>query len=468
MTHRYWQSVLLFVLLSLHCSQVLALAPPAAWMRADWSSDAPHLADAGIDPQAVGAVIGKRLLLVRQAPRNTSMPGEGGERRFSNARYVTAMARMDLPAADARHLLLNYAGYKDFFPLMTQSEVLNADGRNLVTRYRLEMPLPIANFTVDFRVKNRLEADGSVSAMLIDGEAKSMLAMIGGVTDSLRNQPSLVRWEVFPLDKNHCLVSFTFWDHIAFDNWLARQIQKAYPELSELTPYIASLGVLEAMRAKYSLPDFVHESRQVPGYTALDGLGPIAERLSVNGPAMVLYPEPALRNPQAEGYLRYVSVINRVHAPLEQARTLSTQYSRLPEAFPELKAIKTVPRGNATQLDLRLWLGIKILGFPLKVSLLNQFSSPNRLEFQRVQGEMQQIYGACEWRPEGQADTLMLVSGANVLGKEAPWLLRMFHNMISEVPYAGEISMMVVQEVAVMRLNEWMQKQQAAAAKKKK
>jgi len=455
----------LALILLLLGSGAAALTPPAPWMRADWTSSAPHLADIGIDPQALGAIIGKRLLVVRQTPRSTSMPGEHGERHFANARYVTALARIDLAAPVARHMLLNFSSYKDFFPLMTQSEVQAADGKNSVTRYRLEMPLPIANFVVDFRIKNKLEADGSISSMLIDGEAESVLAMIGGVSDSLRNQPSVVRWEVFPLDKNHSLIAFTFWDQVAFDSWLARQVRKAYPELTELTPYIAAVGVLEAIRSKYSLPDFVHETRQAPGYAELDGLQPIVERMSAFGPAVVLYPEPALRDPEAEGYLRYVSVVNRVHAPLEQARSLSTRYESLPKAFPELKGIKTVARGSGTELDLRLWMGISVLGFPLKLSLLNQWAAPNRLDFQRLSGEMQELYGTCEWQPEGQADTLMLVSGANVLGDEAPWLLRMFHHMIGEVPYAGEISMMVVQEVAVMRLNEWMQKQLAVHKK---
>lgn len=455
---RRWAGVLLCLLISL-CRPALAATPLAPWMQADWTSDAPHLRDTGIDPQQAGAAIGKRLLLVRLPPRTTNLPGEGGPRQFRDARYVVGLARIDLSADKARRLLQDFSSYKNFIPLMTEAEVLAAQGNNVVTRYRLEMPLPIANFVVDFRVKNKIDADGSITSTLIDGQAESVLAMIGGVTDSLKNQPSSVRWEIFPLDKFHSLVAFTFWDQVNFDNWIARQIKKVYPEMGEVTPYIATLGVLEGLRSRYSLPEFVHESHQAPGYADLGGLQNTVERMSSNGAAVVLYPEPALRNPDADGYLRYVTVVNHVRAPLATARTLSTNYPRLPEAFPELKHVQTGTQGNGTVLDLHLRVGIKVLGFPLDVSLLNQWANPNRLEYQRLRGQMQELYGACEWRPEGPADTLMVTSAANVLGDEAPWLLRMFHHMTSEVPYAGEISMMVVQQVALMRLDDWMLKQ---------
>jgi hypothetical protein len=435
-----------------------ALEAPAAWMRAEWSSTAPHLKDAGIDPKALGAVIGKRMLVFRHAPRNLSIPGPAGPRNFTDVRFVTAVAEVDLPAVRVRHLLRDFAGYKNVFPLMTEAETQAVDGRNVVTRYRLNMPLPIASFQVDFRLKNRLEEDGSLSSMLVDGQAESMLAMLGGMTDSLRDQPSLARWEIFPVDADHTLIAFTLWDQVQFKSWLAKMIRKEYPEMTEIMPYIAVVGALEAIRGKFSYPDMVPESVQAPGFEALQGLQPFVARFAAQGLVVVLYPEPGLREPGASGYLRYVSVAGHIQAPVEQTRTLLTTYDRLREPIPELRRIKATPSGQRVALDLKLRIGLSVIGFPLEVSLLNQWASGSRLEFHRTAGEVEKIYGACEWQAQ-DGGTLMLASTANVLGDDAPWLLRMFHKMVGQVPYAGDISMMVVQQIAIMRMSGWVEKQ---------
>jgi hypothetical protein len=454
----------LLVFMLVMAGSAWAFDPPTAWMRADWSSDAPHLKDAGIEPRVLGAVIGKRMLIFRHPPRNVSLPGPNGLRQFSDAHYATAVARVDIPAAQARRLLRNFAGYKSVFPLMTESESQTVDGRNVVTRYRIDMPLPIASFQMDFRVKNRIEDDGSISSMLIDGQAESMLAMLGGVSDSLKDQPSLSRWEVFPVDADHALIAFTFWDQVQFKSWLAKIIRKEYPEITEVAPYIASAGALEAIRSKYSYPDMVRETEQAPGYDALQGLQPFVERFVPRGQVVVLYPEPSLRDPGQSGYLRYVTVIGHVGATPEQSRTLLTTYERLPEAVPELKHITVTPEGAKTSLDLKLRIGLSIIGFPLKVGLVNQWASVSRLEFKRSSGEMEKISGACEWRPDSDG-TLMLASTANVLGDDAPWLLRMFHNIVDQVPYAGDLTMMVVQQITMLRMRKWVEKQAAPAAK---
>jgi len=446
--------LILIVILTIPVAR--AMPPPEPWMRADWTPSAPRFHDSGLDPQALGNALGHRLLAFRWPAQTTVLPGAGGPHTFANAQYVSAVARLDIPARQGLRLLHDFDNYKNLFPLMTESSVEAQDGRNVITRNRIELPLPVASFKMDFRVKNRIEDDGSVASMLVDGQASSALAMLGGASESLRDQPSLSRAEIIPLDAGHCLIVFTWWERYELTSWIALMVQREYPEIVELTPYIAVAGALEAIREKYSFPDDSRETTSPPEYSDFNGLQNIVERYSAWGPVVILHPEPGLHAP-GSSYLRYVSVAGRLHRSLDDSRRQLTSYSRLPEALPEIRKVSASPQGQDTDLALQLHIGLSVIGFPLDLGLHNHWNNPARLDFTRTSGDLARLYGSCEWQAEGQ-DTLLIATSADSIDQHAPWLLGMFHHMIEQVPYAGEITLMVVQEIALLRLEKWVGK----------
>jgi len=191
------------------------------WMLADWKNDTPHLADLGLAPAAFANRLDNRLIVFAHPLRDITLPGPKGLRRFGNARFVSAVAVVDTPAPTLRQRMRDFAGYKSLFPMLTESDVVAVDGSNLVTRFRVDIPLPaLATIAIDFRVKQTLESDGSISGMLIDGQAKSLIAMLGGMTDELADQPVLTRWEFLPVDANRSLLVFTYWDRIELKSFL--------------------------------------------------------------------------------------------------------------------------------------------------------------------------------------------------------------------------------------------------------
>lgn len=442
---------------------LLALSASAddGWMRADWAPTLPHLADAGLEPRTLGNLVGNRLFLFRQAPRETVLPGPQGPRRFADTRYVTAVARVDIPAEQARAVLQDFAGYRNLFPLMKKAEVQAVDGANVLSADRLSMPLPVASFQVGLRLKNRLESDGSIVSMLVDGQAESTLAMLGGFTDTLRSQPAAARWEVFPLDARHALIALSVWSGVELQSGLAQKVAAQYPEIRELNSYIFAAGALEAVRSKYTTAAPLRETTQAPGFAALDGLQPLIDRLSANGQVVVIHPEPL---PGEGGSLRYVTVIAPIHRSLERTVDLATQFPRMGEALPEVKKVTVTPRGADFDVALKTQLGVSLLSFPLDMTLLNHRASPTRLEFQRSGGQVARIYGAMEWRSLSANNTLMLSSSAQVLGDDGPWLLRNFYKIVGLVPYAGSITLMSAQQIALMRLRTWAEAQPADAA----
>lgn len=436
------------------------------WMMADWENPTPHLADLEVTPRELAGTIGKRLLILPHPARDISIPGSRGPRAFARARFVTAVARVDLPVQTLRRRMQDFSGYKHLFPLLTQSDVMALDGKNVVARYRVEIPLPaLATFTVDFRIKHAVEADGSVSALLIDGKAESLIAMLGGMTDELADQPVLSRWEFLPVDAQHSLLVFTYWDRVELKSFFARKFMEAYPELKVVGPYMVAAGAAEPIHRLFTtaLPAG-GEQAAPPGLEQMVKMQALMERLSSNGHVAVLEPEQAAPATAPKvAPLRYVALATRIQTPPAVTRSWATRYERLPDALKEFKLHNVDDRGRQIDLDMTIKFAVLLLRFSIDMDVLNTWVTPDRLEFRRTRGELAQLWGSSEWHPVADSgDTLMMISAAHEVGEEAPFILRMAHKISERVPYADQIVSLAVQMVVMERLKPWIEKNAAA------
>lgn len=435
------------------------------WMMADWENPTPHLADLGVTPRELAGTIGKRLVILPHPLRDISIPGSRGPRAFSKARFVTAVSRVDLPVQTLRRRMQDFSGYKHLFPLLTGSDVMALDGKNVVARYRVEIPLPaLATFTVDFRIKHAMEADGSISALLIDGKAESLIAMLGGMTDELADQPVLSRWEFLPVDDQHSLLVFTYWDRVELKSFFARKFMEAYPELKVVGPYMVAAGASEPIHRLFTTARPAAAEPPPPGMAQLGKMQALMERLSSNGQVVVLEPEQTPPSvPQKVPPLRYVAVATRIQAPPASSRSWATRYERLPDALKELKLHDVDDKGRQINLDMTLKFAVLLIRFSIDMDVLNTWVTPDRLEFRRSKGELAQLWGSSEWHPvTGSDDTLMLISAGHEVGDEAPLILRMAHKISERVPYADQIVSLAVQMVVMERLKPWIEKNAAA------
>lgn len=449
-------------LLLLACGQagVVRAAGIEPWMLAGWDNPAPHFSDLGVRPSDLAASLGQRLIVLPQAARDITIPGADGPRRYAHARFLTAAVVADMPTATLRHRMRDFSGYKNIFPMLTQSEVMATDGRNLVGRYRVDLPLPaLASIRIDLRIKHTLESDGSISVLLIDGKAQSLIAMIGGVTDELAGQPVVSRWEFLPVDATHSLLVFTYWDRIELRSYFARKFMEAYPELRVAGPYAAAVGTLEAVHRSVSAPAPARPPAPV-AWTQLDALQGLVTRCSANGHVVLLEPESLPGVP-----LRYATLATRIAVPPEQSRRLATQYARLPEFIKELRRVDVADRGGDADLGLGLKFGFMLLRFSLDLDMHNTWVTPERLEFHRTAGDLAMLSGASEWHAAaGGDDTLMLVSAAHELGDGAPLILRLAHRIVARIPYIDALATMMAEIVVMERMRPWIEAQSGRGA----
>lgn len=455
---------LLLVLLCLPFPGRADTSATEPWMLAPWRNPAPHLADTGLKPASLAQAIGRRLVILPQAPRDIVIPGSRGPRAFRQARFVSAVAVVDLPAETVRRRLADFGGYHSLFPLLPESGIVTLEGANLVARYRLEIPLPAtATFTVDFRVRHTLEADGSISALLIDGTAESLVAMLGGMTDNLADQPVVARWEFLPLNPRQSLVVFTYWDRLELKSFFARKFMEAYPELRVAGPYLAAMMATEAIHRNFTRTVPRVAVREPQGREALAALHGVLERFSRNGHVAVLEPDLVPVAGTTPLPLRYVTLATRVAAPPAAAQAWATRYHQLPDAIKELRDIGVQDRGREVDLDLDIHFAVLLIRFSMDLQVRNTWTAPNRLEFARTAGDLAQLRGASEWHALGdEPGTLMLVSAAHEVGDEAPLLLRMAHKLADRVPYVDQLGSLVAQLVVMERLKPWIEKNAAA------
>jgi hypothetical protein len=437
------------------------------WMMADWDNPAPRLADAGLRVRDVATAIGSRLVILPHAPRDITLPGHRGPRRFDGARFVSAVARVDLPAPTLRRRLQDFSGYKSMFPLLTESDVVYMEGINQLARFRIEVPLPaFATFTVDFRVKQRLEPDGSISFLLVDGKAESLVAMLGGMTDELADQPVAGRWEILPVNERQSLVVFTYWDRIELKSFFARKIMEAYPELKVAGPYMVAMMSAEPVRRLFVSALPTASDGRPQGIERLEPLRALVEKHSAFGHVAIMEPDPARAKAGQPEALRYVSLATRVAAPLAHTRRMATNYPRLPEAIRELSEINVNDRGQQVDLDLSLRFAVLIIRFTLDLDVRNTWISPQRIEFTRQAGDLAQLRGASEWHElPGSTDTLMLISAAHEVGEDAPLLLRMAHKLVTQLPHIDQAGSLVAQLVVMERMKPWIERNAAGVRK---
>ncbi len=430
------------------------------WMRAEWSSEAPFLQELGLEPKTLAQQLGNDQVLVLAHPlRDITIPGVNGPRTFKQVRFSSAIARVDLPAAELKEALFDLNRVKEFNKLITHSEVVTRDGRNYVARYRINVPLPVFSIKVDFRAKHILDGD-SMSAIIIDGEVNSVLAVLGGFNESLANQPGLARTEVIALDAKRSLVVTTGWGRLEPTSWLVKLALKQYPEIQVVAPYVGVATISEAVRRRFNPESRRIMDGEIPAYDSLVSLQPLFERFSQHGYVSLMHPAaPPAAIKGAQPSMRFVSTAGRLNLPIAQAPALSTQFERWPEPFPELRKIKVKEQPKATDLDMKVRVGLSILTVPFDVQTRNVWETPRRLEFFRLKGDFQRLEGGGEWRPLANNDSLLFISSGFILGDNVHWMVRMAHDIVKDVPFIDELATMAVQMGLLTRFTPWVEQQ---------
>lgn len=419
----------------------------------DWQNPAPRALDPfGGNPARLAALAEDGILLYPQAPRDFTLEVKGKLKKYVRQQFVSSAVVLPVPAAVVAQTVRHYPGYSSFFPKTTQSQLKQQAGPHSLMKYhvRIDLPMPFPNVSEDILAQHTVEPDGSVSARLINAPMDIGIA----------------RYEWFPVDAQHTLLVFTTWTDLSSASFMLRTIMRAFPEVKIAVPYVGNGFLAEAFRNRLApLP--------VPGPASLPALPPLQaldlnpERkktladLLVHGEVALIHPPVWVRGANDQPLdLRFITSIGSVAAPVDSTRQLTSDFTRYPKIFPQVRRVRISPtQSSGFNMDMKLGIGLGFLSLPVNVSLAHSWGKDRSLHFKAYAGDVEHIQGNWRWEEASANSTWMMLHSAGKVGEHPPHVLK----LAKYLPYNDFLPTMGAQIISLRKLGHWVEGKQPGA-----
>ncbi|HEX5277984.1 MAG TPA: hypothetical protein VFW42_09980 [Fluviicoccus sp.] len=433
----------LWLLLASLC--FLPAAQAAVYGLNDWRNPAPH----GLDPfkgnaAAVADIAADTVFIYPHPVGDFPLEVRGKLRTYRGQQFVSAAVVLPVPAEAVAQTVRSYTGYASFFPKTTLSQLKQQSGPHTLMKYhvRVDLPMPFPNVSEDILAQHTVEADGSVSARLIDAPLDVGLA----------------RYEWFPLDARRTLLVFTTWTDLNSASFLLRTILRAFPDIRIAVPYVGNGFLAEAFRNRLA-PSAAPVPAAMPATPPLQELAWTPDRkqwlagLLEHGEVAFIHPPVWVRGPADKpGDLRFITAIGRIDAPVDVTRQMTTDFARYPKIFSQVRKVKIHPTQNSGfDMDMKLGIGLGFLSLPVNISLSHNWSKDRSLFFKSFGGDLEQIQGYWRWEEASVNSTTMLLHSAGEVGDHPPHFLK----LAKYLPYNDFLPTMGAQLISLRKLERW-------------
>ena len=405
----------------------------------------PRIQDLKLDPEKLAGIIRSRQLVLLYKEQPLQIKTEDGIETLEE-RFVSSMAVIDAPLAQVRALLLDLESYSKFIPQTEKVEIRSRGDDRIVADFELEFELPVVNVDIEYSLAYTLEPSGDITFKLVEGEMRE----------------SLGRWELIPLSGDRTLAAYTYWSDLEGMGFMVRTALKVQPDLKMAIPVASAAVVLDAVRRKAEgrppkdkPPTSADKHPRIPelagGQIPLNTIQTLARK----GTILFIHPPQWIKGAKEPLELIFVSAGGIVRAPLQRTIELSCSFSRYKEFFDQVVRVKTkeIPKGYI--VFWKLELGFGVFAVPIHYVLKYHESTPTRLVFRRLKGDLQYIYGAWEWIPLNDEETLILYTNASELGEKAPAVLKLGNLVPNRQVTVGTSSAAVIVENQI----PWIEKQ---------
>lgn len=431
----------------------LSAAQAAVYGLNDWRNPAPHgLAPFQGNAAAVADLAADTVVLYPHPAADFTLEVKGKPRLYRNQQFVSAAVVLPVPVETVAQTVRTYTGYAAFFPKTTLSQLKQQSGPHTLMKYhvRVDLPMPFPNVSEDILAQHTVEADGSVSARLIEAPMDVGLA----------------RYEWFPLDARRTLLVFTTWTDLNSASFMLRTILRAFPDIRIAVPYVGNGFLAEAFRNRLA-------PSPLPAAAALPAIPPMQELqwtpgrkqilagLLTQGEVAFIHPPVWIRGAADKPTdLRFITAIGRVNAPLDITRQMTTDFARYPKIFSQVRKVKIHPTQNSGfDMDMKLGIGLGFLSLPVNISLSHSWSKDRSLFFKSFGGDLEQIQGYWRWEEASVNSTTMLLHSAGEVGDHPPHFLK----LAKYLPYNDFLPTMGAQLISLRKLERWVAANQPGA-----
>jgi ribosome-associated toxin RatA of RatAB toxin-antitoxin module len=417
------------------------LCEAAMPMLDDCPNPTPTLAETGMTAAELAALAGDRMLLFSLPARDITAPARGGPRHYKAAVFRASAMVLPVAAGQIRQHLHDYAAYASHVPNTESVNVLARRGTHALVEYRHVFKLSMMTATTRLQLQHTQEADGSLSAVLVEGDADAALS----------------RWQIVPLDAARTLVLYVNWADLASINMLISMLLKAQPDMAVAAPYGAAFVAMEALRRAFAGADGVAPEAGLPEQPSIPAFPraaehPLLARLALSGPiAFVDGGQWLLRQGEVHRQ-RFVAVAAAVDAEVAQAFRQSLRFDRYPEFFPLAQKVVLRPRSEGFSVDWQVGIGLGFFFVGVRYRLAYAQTAAHTLRFRQEEGDLAHIDGEWQWQSLNATQSLGALTISNHIGSEAPLVLR----FARQFPYYDILAGLYMGLSSMPRMSRWL------------
>ena len=414
---------------------VLLLAWSAPCLAAP---EIPRVADLELDADGAAKIVGDHMLLVAGKPRDIAVR-HGKTEKVQAGRFISALIVIPKPVTDVRQMVLDFSTYHEYVPQTAGAEVLTADDDSASVKFKLAIDVGVIKIGLGFTADYAFEPNGDVTWHNKDGDFAG----------------SVGRFEFFPLAGDKTLFAYTSWTNFDTAGFLVRTVMKLQPDLLVALPASTAAVLLRAYKERLVGKPQQAEPLRSPKIPMIgQGDLPVDElrRLARFGTLAFVYAEQTIQAKNQTAPLAFVSGGALVRAPADVVKRYGTQFSRFPEFFDQVVEAKSVVVDKRRYVDWKLKLDFGFLKIPIFYRL-EYADAGAAWPFRVAGGDLEFIYGAWEWIPVSDTESLVIYTTASTPGKNGASILK-FADLI---PNNQMITGIAVSTVVVERQAPWIE-----------
>lgn len=429
---------------------VMSVSSHAAMVN--WQDSMPSAIKPFADNAAqLAQLVDNDIMVYSHPAQSLNVPSKKGILHYNNARFSSAAIIVPAKPEQVKQLLAQYSGYAGLFPTLTKATVLEQSGNMTQMKYRIHVPvpIPILNFNEDVVMQHQVNAN-SIQTLILDSPI----------------QYGMGKFEWFPVDSTHTLVTLTQWGDLDKPKgFLVSTILKAIPEVKQGIPQSVDTFVLETLKRKFD-PDGklpTQGPRQLPYKKLQQNEIQLIQQLNARSGSPVMFIHRPVNMPysnRAEA-LQFVSTYATLRAPAARSTQVLGSPANFKNMFSQVSKVEVKPLGNqASEAAVTVKVGLGVIAIPFKINLRYYNEPNNKLYYQANGGDIEYMQGQMQFSPlpgaQSSQQTFLSMTSAGKIGDNAPFLLKIGKSL----PYSELLPTVGGAPVFIYKANQYLSKTQ--------
>lgn len=393
---------------------------------------------------------GSDIMIYSHPLREVSLPSKKGLLRYKNARFSTAAVVLPAKPEQIKQLLSQYSNYSSLFPTLTKATQIERQGNISQMKYHIHVPIPIPvlSFNEDVVMQHQL-LNNSIQTLIVDAPI----------------QYGMGKFEWYPIDSNHTLVTITQWGDLDKPKgFLVSTILKALPEVKQGIPQSVDTFVLETLKRKFEpigkLP--LQGPRQLPSKKLSTADMALVQQLNhqANSPVMFVHRPVNMPYSNRAEALQFVTTFTTLDAPLTRSAQVLSTPSNYKHMFKQVSKVDTkpLPNQNGTDATITVKVGLGVIAIPFRLKLNYFDEGQHRYYYQANGGDIEYMQGQMHFSELSNKQTFLSMTSASKIGDNAPFLLRIGKSL----PYADLLPTVGGAPVFIYKANQYLRANKAS------